>query len=72
MFCNSKRSKPAGFQFLGPAWGRGVWWSSNKYSAAVREGLPEGLAAFVCLDSLAEGGVLSGHVHFHSRCFMVV
>ena len=46
--------------------------SSPKYAAAVREGLPEGLAAFICLDSLAVGGVFSGHVHFHSRCFMVV
>ena len=41
-------------------------------STAVREGLPEGLVAFVCLDSPAEGGVLSGHINFHSCCFMVV
>ena len=72
MFCNSKRSKPAGFQFLGPAWGRGVRASCKKYSAAVREGLPEGLAAFVCLDCLAESGMFSGHVYFNSHCFMVV
>ena len=72
MSCNSKKSKPVGFQFLRPACGRGVWPSSNKYPAAVREGLPGGLAEFICLDSLGEGGMLSGHVYFHSRYLMVV
>jgi len=29
-------------------------------------------AAFVSLDSLVESSMLSGHVYFHSHCFMDV
>jgi len=36
------------------------------------EGFRYEFTVFVSLDSLAEGSLLSGHVYFHSRCFMCV
>ena len=70
MFCNCETSKQSEFHLLGPAGPGGVWASSNKNSAAILEGLSKWFVVFVCLDSLAQGSMLSGHVYFHSSCFM--
>src|SRR6266404_7232247 len=72
MFLDCKGSEPARFQFLRAAGRGGIRASSNKDSAAILEGLLKGFASFVCLYCLAEGGMFSGHIYFHSCCLMVV
>ena len=44
----------------------------HEYSASNLERLLLQYVAFVSLDSLPQCGMLSGHVYFHSRCFMGV
>ena len=58
------------FQLFGSTGRRGIGAASDEDSAASLEGLLLGFAAFVSLDSLAECGIFSGDVDFHSRCFM--